>query len=126
MESVSCCGSWIELRSIRCQTRLGISPRERAQSQEIAVDVRFRIDVSAAAETDDLKQTVDYAALTAQIQEATEAEPIRLLERLASRLCDLVLENDSRIELVSVRVRKFPADLRGEIDSVSVEMSRAR
>jgi dihydroneopterin aldolase len=85
--------------------RLGVFEWEREQPQEIRVDVELDIDAVAAAEEDDVRQTVDYAALVAAITTLAQGRAFRLMETLAHAIAMMVLER-GRATAVSVRVKK--------------------
>ncbi len=53
----------INLRGIRAYGRHGADPGERERRQPFDIDVTAKIDLQRAAATDDLAQTLDYAAL---------------------------------------------------------------
>lgn len=96
----------LKLNGIEVDCVLGDLPEERTREQRILVDVSLEIDLERAGETDAIGDTVDYALLVGNIREALEDARCRLLERAASLVADVCLE-DPRVERVSVTVRKF-------------------
>ena len=104
---------WIEIRGIRCQGRVGVGKEERSAEQRLEIDLRLGLDLQAAVETDDIRSTVDYATVVRQVQQVVAREPAILIERVAARVSDLLLAED-RVLTVTVRVRKFPVDLRDD------------
>lgn len=86
--------------------RHGVLPAEREHGQRFVVDVDLRVDVEAAAATDDLGLTVDYRAVHHAVRAIVEGEPVDLLETLAVRTAHAILALDRRIEGVGVRVAK--------------------
>ncbi len=114
---------YLRVQGISCEARLGVSRKERRELQFIRVDLSAGLDMEAAANTDDLELTVDYAQLIRRVQKTVRDHECYLLESLAQHLCRSVL-TDSRIREVTVQVYKFPENLRDEIDQVSIEMTR--
>ena len=96
----------LKLNGIEVDCVLGDLPEERTREQRILVDVSLELDLDAAAETDSIEDTVDYALLVGNIREALEDAKCRLLERAASIVADVCLE-DPLVERVAVTVRKF-------------------
>ena len=85
--------------------RVGVLEWERAQPQEILVDVELEIDAAAAAKQDDVRRTVDYAALVAAIAELAQRRSFRLMETLAHAIAMMILER-GETAAASVRVKK--------------------
>jgi len=111
------------LRGVRVHGRHGVLPEERAQGQDFVVDVDLELDTSAAAASDDLADTVDYAALAARISAIVSGEPVNLLETLAQRLADVCL-SDSRVRAATVSVHKPQAPVGVPFDDVVVTVTR--
>ncbi len=54
----------IELRGLRAVGLHGASPEERKQAQPFEVDVTIEADLRSPGRSDDLDDTIDYAAVT--------------------------------------------------------------
>jgi len=105
----------------------GVNPEETALGQRFGVDVVLRLDLSAAARTDDLGDTVSYSAIYKLVRAEMEGEPSKLLEHLAGRLLHRVLDYDERIVEAQVRVSKLSPPLKGSTSGeVAVVMRRRR
>jgi dihydroneopterin aldolase len=115
----------IELRGLRIRGHHGVFEHERLDGQEFVVDAVLSVDVSRAAATDDLADTVDYGSLAHRIAAIVEGEPMNLIETLAGRIADVCLD-DTRVESVEVRVHKPSAPIPLPFDDVVVVVSRER
>lgn len=115
----------IELRGLRCAGHHGAFAAERAQGQPFVVDVTVHADLTRAATSDDLADTVDYAGVAQRVSEAVAATSFALLEALADHLCGVVLA-DHRVAEVEVRVAKPAAAMPVELDEVAVVARRGR
>lgn len=113
----------IHLREISCQTHIGVTEEERAVAQRILLNLILHLDLEPAAQTDDLKQTVDYRQLVEEVRKTVAQGSYTLLEALAGAVCSRVLRDD-KISVVEVKVYKFPEALRGALKYVTVEMTR--
>ncbi len=112
------------LSGARLAVRIGVTGEERAAPQDVVVDVELHLDTRAAARTDDLRLSVDYAAVREAIGRAAEA-PCALVETLAERMAAAVL-GQFPAEAVRVLVRK-PGALREQgVDWAGVEITRRR
>ena len=75
-------------------------------AQRIVVDIELRGDFSAAAESDDLSEAVDYRLpCVAAARLAADGEYL-LVERLAGRIADAVLGLHGSVKEVTVSVFK--------------------
>lgn len=113
----------IRITNLRLRTVIGVNDWERACRQDVVVNIKIGFDAGKACESDAIKDTVDYKAMTKRIIEEVEAASFFLLEKLAKRIVDIVMESPS-VEEAAVRVDK-PLALRFA-DSVSVELSRRK
>lgn len=113
----------IRLKNLRAETIIGAHEDERRHPQGIVVNVELECDVARAAETDDLREAVDYEALRDAIVRELGAAECFLLEALAERLLRIVLACE-KVTRATVEVDK-PGALRG-VDSVSVTASGAK
>ena len=97
----------LELNGIDVDCIIGERPDERTRTQRLRVDVALTIDDKVAT-TDELADTVDYAALTERIRAALVAAKCRMIERAAKVVLDLCLA-DEKVSAAKVRVVKFGA-----------------
>jgi len=118
-------GDRIELRGLRAFGRHGVLPHEQELGQTFLVDVVLEADLSAAARSDALADTVDYGKLGAAVVDAVAGTRFDLLEALAGHLADLVLADD-RVGAVTVTVHKPMAPMGVLFDDVAVTVRRAR
>jgi len=118
-------GDRITLRGMRFLGRHGVELEERLEPQPFEVDVILRGDLTRAAASDDLADTIDYSAVFTTVQQIVEGQSFRLIEALAGTIADAVLA-DPRIMDVEVRVRKPKAPLPGAFDTVEARLRRRR
>jgi dihydroneopterin aldolase len=104
----------------------GVAPQERRLGQRFFVDVDCLLDVRPAAEADDYRQAVCYAAVYDVVSAVMTGEPANLIETLAERIARTVLERFPRLEGVRVAIRKPSAPVKGVLDYAGVEITRRR
>lgn len=104
----------------------GVYPEENKLGQQFIVDLDMKLDLSRAALSDDVNDTVNYADLHSFIKGIVEGPPVKLIEALAGRIAIGVLETYTSIHEVTVGVTKPnpPFDIR--FDGVTVELRRRR
>lgn len=116
-------GDLIELRGIRVFARHGAMPEEQEEGQEFLVDVAVSVDLAQAGETDRLDDTIDYKALAERISAVVSGERWDLLERVARRVAEVVLEH-RRAAGVRVTIHKPEAPIGIPVEDVSVTIVR--
>jgi len=104
--------------------RHGVTEAEQALGRTFEVDVELALDLSTAADTDDLQASVDYAAVCELVRRVHEAGPYRLLEAFAGRIAKKIVEQFP-VEAVTVRVRKPLPPVGSAVGAVEVELTRA-
>jgi len=109
----------IRLSGVRADGRHGALPEERERPQPFEIDVVAQLDLREAAASDDLAQTMDYAALQKRLVRVVETTSFALLERLAAALLDEVFQ-DRRVAHAEVTIGK-PGILAGATPSVTLE-----
>ncbi|MEV6965861.1 dihydroneopterin aldolase [Hamadaea sp. NPDC051192] len=115
----------IELTGLRVFGRHGVFDFEREQGQEFVVDVRLELDLTKAAASDDVADTVHYGELADALVAIVGGEPVNLIETLASRLVDACLV-DERVTAATVTVHKPQAPIPHAFADVSVTLSGRR
>lgn len=118
----------LSLIGMRFTARHGVLPHEKVEPQPFEVDLILHADLSAAAASDALADTVDYGGLQALVAAIVTGPSVDLIETLAGRIASATLEaTDARlVGAVEVRVRKPQAPLDGEIETVEVAVVRQR
>lgn len=85
--------------------RIGVPDDERADAQELRIDLELELDVRDASSADDFEKTIDYAGVSGLVKRTAAARPRKLIETLAEDVARVTLESFA-IEGVRVRVRK--------------------
>ncbi len=116
----------IRIRSLQLSVFLGVYAEEQAAPRPAVADIELGLDLSRAAVSDSLSDTVDYDLLSRAIRAACCAQERRyaLVERLAGDIADICLAFDPRIESARVTVGK-PGAITGA-ETVEVEIFRSR
>ena len=115
----------ISLTGISAFGHHGVFDSERKQGQRFVVDVSCTLDLSAAASTDDLGQTIDYGALAQAVAADVERDPLNLIEALADRIALTCLRYDA-IQCVQVTVHKPQAPMPVDVTDVTVTLTRSK
>lgn len=112
--------STITLTDLEVFYRVGVPDAERAQPQRLLLTVEMQRDFTRAAASDDLRETIDYYAVSRRLLAFGEGRSWKLIEKLAADIAAMVLA-DFGAEAVSVEVKKF---IIPEARHVSVRLTR--
>ena len=112
----------ITLADLEVRYRVGVPDAERAQPQRLLLTLEMRRDFTRAAASDDLRETIDYYAVSRRLLALGEGRSWKLIETLAADIAALVL-GDFGAESVTVEVKKF---IIPEARHVSVRLTRER
>jgi dihydroneopterin aldolase len=118
-------GDAVELRGLRVLGRHGVLDDEKARDQPFEVDLDVETALTAAGASDDLADTVDYGRLVADVAAVVAGERFELLERLAERVAEVVLD-DRRVAGVTVAVRKLRPPVPFDLATAGVRITRRR
>ena len=113
----------VELSGLEIEGRHGVEDEERARPQPFLYDVRF--DVSDAALSDDVEDTVDYREVVRVIREVSDGRQFRLLEAMVAAVADALLASFP-VERVGVRVRKPEVRLAAPVEWTAASVERSR
>jgi dihydroneopterin aldolase len=117
--------SRIRLKNIRIFTNHGCLTEEEKIGSDYLVNLTVDADLSEAARTDQLKDTVDYVHLNRIVKEQM-AQRSKLLEHVGQRIIDAVFDELPVVDFVEVTVSKVNPPIGGDVAEVSVTMSSSR
>ncbi|MBS0357954.1 MAG: dihydroneopterin aldolase [Proteobacteria bacterium] len=83
------------INGLTVETSLGVYAWEKKIKRKIKLDFEIAVDIQKVASTDDLKSTIDYHALNQQVTEFLSENSFQLIETLAERVAEFVLEKFS-------------------------------
>jgi dihydroneopterin aldolase len=118
----------LSLLGMRFSARHGVLDHEKVEPQPFEVDLVLHADLAAASSSDELDDTVDYAALYDLAAAIVTGPSFDLIEGLAGAIARAVLAatNAPLVAAVEVRVRKPQAPLGGELETVEAAIVRHR
>jgi dihydroneopterin aldolase len=113
----------IFLAALSADAVIGIYDWEREVRQRVEIDLEMWVDLSAAARSDAIEDTLNYKSVAKRVLAFVEGSRFRLVEALASEIARVVLD-EFKIARVRVAVHK-PGAIRHARD-VGVIVERAR
>ena len=104
----------------------GVMAHEAKVGQTFIIDLDLEIDLSAAARSDKVIDTVSYDKVVDCTSDAFCAQRFRLIEAAAGRVADTVLATFPRVRSVRVTIHKPHAPIAATFDDVGVTLVRSR
>lgn len=95
----------IFLHDLTIETIIGIYDWERKEKQSIILDLDMAADIPRAAKTDSIEDTLNYKAVAKRLIEYVGASEFQLVETLAERVAEIVL-NEFGVKWLRLRVNK--------------------
>jgi dihydroneopterin aldolase len=115
----------IVLTGLQATGHHGVLEQERRDGQAFIVDVTLEVDTRAAARSDDVAHTVNYAEVAERVVAHIQGEPVNLIETLAERIAADLL-GLYLVDAVEVTVHKPHAPIEATFADVSVSIRRER
>jgi FolB domain-containing protein len=112
----------IEIRRLRVSTLIGVPDEERAVSQTLLVTVRMTPAHGFDELADEISRTVDYHAVSLEIEALAAARPRRLIETLAVEMAAHLLGNHP-LAHVAISIEKH---ILPNTECVAVHLERSR
>jgi len=115
----------IFLDNIRLYAYHGCMDEESRIGSDYVVDLEVDTDLSVSSSTDHLKDTVDYVALHAIVKKEMKKRS-HLLENVAHRIGESILNGHPSVNVVKVKVVKKNPPIGGNVDAVAVQLQLNR
>ncbi|MBT3208090.1 MAG: dihydroneopterin aldolase [Bacteroidetes bacterium] len=113
----------IQLEGMEFYAYHGHYEEERNIGSRFLLDLYIETDTDVAAKSDSIDDALDYHKIYKLIQKEME-EKSHLLENIANRILDALYNNFDKIENAELKVSKIHPPIGGQVDAVSVTISR--
>ncbi len=100
----------IFIKDLLLRCIVGIKPDEREKKQDVLIHLNLYGDLSKPGMSDNIDDTIDYAALKKKVIKLVEGSSYYLVEKLAECIAELCLQYP-RVQKVDVEIEK-PGALR--------------
>ncbi len=104
----------------------GVFAEEKKLGQRFIVDLVLQVELARAGTTDHLDDTINYGEVYEKVKEIVEGQSFRLVESVAERIANDLLNSFPLLQECTVKVIKPDPPIPGHYQSVAVELTRAR
>ena len=95
----------ISLNGLRFYAYHGVEPQESVVGAWYSVSVQLETDITKATDSDTISDTINYARVASVVKQQMEIRS-KLLEHVAGRIANALLETYSSLQQVTVNVSK--------------------
>ena len=115
----------IQIENMEFYSFHGHFKEERIVGNKFLVDLTVETDMKIPAESDNLKDAVNYQRLYEIVKQEMEKKS-HLLENIAGRILNAIYAETEGIKNATIKVSKMNPPMGGKIGSVSVVISRSK
>lgn len=115
----------VKVENIRVFAYHGCLKEESKIGSDYRVDLEVKADLQQSAKSDLLRDTVDYVLLNKIVREEM-LRPTHLLETVAKRILNRILEEEQLVTKASVWVSKLNPPIGGDVEKVTIKMVEKR
>ncbi|HIW37790.1 MAG TPA: dihydroneopterin aldolase [Candidatus Jeotgalicoccus stercoravium] len=116
----------IHINGIKIYSYHGAIKEERVLGQYFIIDLVLHLDLSLAARTDDLSQTVHYGEVYELVETIVKGEAVSLIEHLAGKINAQLFDRYAKIVEVETTITKPNPPIDGNYDSVGITLKGKR
>ncbi|MCL2445677.1 MAG: dihydroneopterin aldolase [Oscillospiraceae bacterium] len=118
----------IFIEGLQIYAHHGVHVHEREQGQQFALDIILWADMSAACDSDDLADTVNYSRVIDCAAAAFTTHKFNLIERAAKFTGEAIFAEFTQLQRLSIAVHKPHAPVRHAVKDISftLEWSRSK
>ena len=116
----------ITVTGIKAHGKHGVFEYEKIDGQDFVVDATLKVNLKEAAYSDDLDKSVNYDEVSVLIHETIQGPSVNLIETLAERIGDVILNKFKTVEEVEVTVHKPGAPVSVPFGDVAVTLKFER
>ena len=115
----------IKVENIRIYAYHGCLLEEGKIGSDYRVDIKVKANLETSAKSDELGDTVDYVHLNKIVKEEMAIRS-KLLEHVADRILNRVLNEILTVQTADVSVSKMNPPIGGNVEKVTVRLQKKR
>lgn len=112
---------YILLKEVRFHAFHGVMPQERTVGADFLVTLRLGYDITKAMRTDEVKDTLNYAEVY-RVMKAEMAQPSALLEHVAGRIANAILQQFPAVRSIDLELTKKNPPMGADCEGAGVEL----
>jgi dihydroneopterin aldolase len=115
----------IQVNNIKLYAFHGCLDEEAKIGSEYRVDIAVKANLQHSAQSDELKDTVDYVHLNRIVKEEMAIRS-KLLEHVSKRIIDRIFDEIEMVKKATICVAKINPPIGGNVEEVVIILSKKR
>ena len=111
--------SYVFLKNVRFRAFHGVLPQERLVGGDFLVNLRVGYPIEKAMESDEVEDTLNYAALFDLVRQEMN-KPSQLLEHVAGRIVKTIMEAFPAVTSVDLELTKLNPPMGADSDGAGI------
>nr|WP_136250433.1 dihydroneopterin aldolase [Ningiella ruwaisensis] len=111
------------IEGLTLYTLIGVYDFERHEKQRVVVDLEMSYDLSRAAKTDSVNDTLDYGKVAQRLGAIAEEASFELLEALANNMIQVLFEE---FDVTKLKLKLSKPDILKQANNVGILIERER
>ena len=112
---------YIHLRQVRFHAFHGVMPQERQVGTDFVLDLRVGYPLQQAMQSDDVADTLNYAALYDLVAREMQ-QPSNLLEHVAGRIAEAIGQTFPQVTFIDLTLTKQNPPMGADCEGAGVEI----
>jgi 7,8-dihydroneopterin aldolase/epimerase/oxygenase len=114
---------FILLNHMQFHAHHGVFKQEQTVGNTYYIDLKIGGDFHKACQSDQIEDTLNYASVFLEVAEEMQ-KPCKLIETIAENICQRLKASFKIIQLIEIKLTKLNPPLKGQMDSVSIILTR--
>jgi dihydroneopterin aldolase len=109
----------VALSNMQVHGRIGVLREENAAGRWFSVSIRIHFPLKAAAQSDNVKDTVDYSKVAEVVHNAMTKKH-KLMETASRAFAEGILAIYPKIEKMEILIRKMHPFIQGQVEAAEI------
>ena len=96
----------VSLKDLQAFCRLGIYDKERILGQSININIDLFFDLSIAAKSNKIEDSINYVDVSLTIRELAQSKEFLLLENLCQEICNTLFDKHPILDAINLEITK--------------------
>lgn len=115
----------IFIQGLQTQAIIGIYDWEREEPQPLVFDIEMQTDLKKASQSDQIDDTVDYAAVAEEVTALVEKSRVELIETLAEQVIEWIFDQHPAVQGIHLCLSKPQAVPQAETVGLILKRQRS-
>jgi len=99
----------------------GVNPQEQAVGSMFIINIRLKVVIDKAVESDNVDDTINYAEVFSLMKEEMMI-PSKLIENVAGRIAKRIMKTFPQVEMVDISVTKQNPPMGADCNGAGVQL----